>query len=363
MTVAGITSVEFAPTSTPVLEGDSVKAPIAGRIRVQPEDFQVEEVLGFEPEGEGEHLWLWLEKRSANTSWVAGQLARWAGVPPMAVGYAGMKDRHAVTRQWFSIHMPLRNAPPEPLVIEGVVELARNWHRRKLKRGSHRGNGFVITLRDIQGDVQAADRMLATLAAAGVPNFFGSQRFGHGGGNIDQARHWLAATRPARLPSARRGLLLSAARAWLFNQVLAQRVADGSWNRVLPGDCLAFTNSRSHFAAERLAADDKRFAELDVHVTGPLWGTGSAPVAGEVLALEQQLAIAEPQLCQWLENAELEQQRRILRLPIGGLTWHYPAPDCLEIEFTLPTGCFATAVLHELVLLDDEPGGGLESES
>ena len=356
MTVAGITSVEFAPTSTPVLEGDSVKAPIAGRIRVQPEDFQVEEVLGFEPEGEGEHLWLWLEKRSANTSWVAGQLARWAGVPPMAVGYAGMKDRHAVTRQWFSIHLPRRNEPPEPLVIEGVVELARNWHRRKLKRGSHRGNGFVITLRDIQGDVQAADRMLATLAAAGVPNYFGSQRFGHGGGNIDQARHWLAATRPARLPSARRGLLLSAARAWLFNQVLAQRVARGDWNRPLPGDCFQLDGRGSWFGPEAQIDDDirSRVEQGLIHPTGPLWGEGALATALTVQTLEQSVADAEPVLAQGLARFGLRQERRALRLRAQTMRWSWAEQDSvLELAFQLPSGAFATSVLAGFCTVQD----------
>src|SRR5690606_4724691 len=157
--------------------------------------------------------------------------------------------------------------------------------------------------------------------------------------------------------------LLSTARSLLFNQVLAQRVGDSSWNQLLAGDCLAFTDSRSHFSAERLATDDQRFDELDIHPTGPLWGVGELPSAQAVQVLEQGVAAAEPVLCQWLESAGLEQQRRILRLPITGLTWHYPSLDCLEIEFTLPTGCFATAVLRELLVLADEPGGGLESET
>ena len=332
-------------------------------LKAQPEHFQVTEILDIELSGQGEHLWLLIEKRDLNTEEVARQLARVAGLKLRDVSYAGIKDKRAVTSQWFSMQLPGRADPDfSSLWGEQLRCLASSRHSRKLQRGAHQANRFVIRLTALQAEPSCLDERLRCIAAQGVPNYFGPQRFGRDGSNIQQARHW--AERGA-LPPARgtRSRLLSTARSLLFNRVLAQRVADGSWNRVLPGDCLAFTNSRSHFAAERLAADDKRFAELDVHVTGPLWGTGSAPVAGEVLALEQQLAIAEPQLCQWLENAELEQQRRILRLPIGGLTWHYPAPDCLEIEFTLPTGCFATAVLHELVLLDDEPGGGLESES
>ena len=167
------------------------------------------------------------------------------------------------------------------------------------------------------------------------------------------------------MPPARgtRSRLLSTARSLLFNRVLARRVAEGSWDKVLPGDCLAFTDSRSHFPSSRLAANDPGLAALDVHPTGPLWGGGDQIVDGSVLDLEEAEVGGEPQLATWLVSAGLEQSRRILRLPLQALTWHYPSPDCLELEFTLPTGCFATAVIRELVRLDQEPGGGLESET
>lgn len=351
-------------TGTPLL-GPRAHGEPCGKavLKAQPAHFKVAEVLDIELSGQGEHLWLLIEKRDLNTEDVAKQLARLAGVRIRDVSYAGIKDKRAVTSQWFSMQLPGRADPDLSALWNDQLRcLASSRHSRKLQRGAHQANRFVILLTELQAERDQLDARLRSIAALGVPNYFGPQRFGREGANIQQARHW--AERGA-LPPARgtRSRLLSTARSLLFNRILAQRVSDGSWNRVLSGDCLAFTNSRSHFAAERLAADDQRFAELDVHVTGPLWGSGAAPVTGDVLLLEQQLMTAEPQLCQWLENAGLEQQRRILRLPISGLTWHYPAPDSLEIEFTLPTGCFATAVLHELILLVDEPGGGLESET
>lgn len=322
--------------------------PVGGRIRVRPEDFQVEEVLGFEPDGQGEHLWLWLEKRLANTSWVAGQLARWAGVAPMVVGYAGMKDRHAVARQWFSIHLPRRQAPAEGPAIPGVTVLVRTWHGRKLKRGSHRGNRFVITVRDIRGDVAAARERLDALAAQGVPNAFGAQRFGRDGGNVAQARDWLAAPRPARLPATRRGLLLSAARAWLFNQVLAERVARGDWNQPLPGDCFQLDGRGSWFGPET-GIDDSlrdRVGQGLVHPTGPLWGAGEPPTALAVQALEQAVAGREPVLAEGLARFGLRQERRALRLRAQGLHWTWADGDgTLQLAFQLPAGGFATAVL------------------
>lgn len=345
--------------------GPAPAAPIRGRIRVQPEDFQVEEVLGFEPDGQGEHLWLWLEKRSANTAWVAGQLARWAGVAPMAVGYAGMKDRHAVTRQWFSIHLPRRQAPAPALAIDGVVELARSWHGRKLKRGSHRGNRFVITVREVDGDRAAVEQRLAAIAADGVPNFFGSQRFGHGAGNIDQARQWLAAQRPARLPAARRSLLLSAARSWLFNQVLAQRLARDEWNRPLPGDCFQLDGRGSWFGPQLELDDDipARVGQGQIHPTGPLWGDGSPPTALSVQALELEVAAREPALSQGLARFGLRQERRALRLRARQLCWSWPEADSttLQLAFQLTTGAFATAVLAAFCTVEDAATPGSAS--
>ncbi len=331
-------------------------------LKAQPEDFRVTEVLDIELSGAGEHLWLLLAKRNLNTEDVARQLARAAGVKLQDVSYAGLKDRRAITSQWFSLQLPGRADPDFSALWNSDLScLESRRHSRKLQRGAHSANHFAIRLSHLQASQPELEQRLGQLAVAGVPNYFGPQRFGRDGGNIDQARHW--AERSA-LPPARgtRSRLLSTARSLIFNQVLAQRVADGSWNKLRDGDCLAFTDSRSHFAAQRLATDDPRLDALDVHPTGPLWGGGASPATEAVWALEQRVAATEPVFCAWLEGAGLEQQRRILRLPIKGLTWHYPSTDCLELEFTLPTGCFATVVLRELLVLADEPGGGLESE-
>lgn len=331
-------------------------------LKASPEDFRVTEVMDIELSGAGEHLWLLIEKRNLNTEEVARQLARLAGVKLRDVSFAGMKDRLAVTSQWFSLQLPGRDDPDfSALWNDNLRCLASRRHSRKLQRGAHSANHFVIRLNHLQADTPALETRLQQIASQGVPNYFGPQRFGRGGSNLIDARSW--ASRGA-LPPARgtRSRLLSTARSLLFNQVLARRVADASWNRVLPGDCLAFTSSRSQFAAERLAADDPRLAALDLHPTGPLWGLGDPPVTGEIHVMELAVIEGEPLLARWLEAAGLEHARRILRLPIKALAWHYPSPDNLELEFTLPTGCFATAVLRELVILSDEPGGGLESE-
>lgn len=332
-------------------------------LKALPEHFRVTEMLDIALSGTGEHLWLLVEKRNLNTEEVAKRLAHVAGIKARDVSYAGLKDRKAVTRQWFSLQLPGRADPDfNELWHADLRCVDSRRHSRKLQRGAHRANHFVIRLSQLQADTCLLDQRLSLVAQQGVPNYFGPQRFGQGGGNLLEARRW--AERGA-LPPARgtRSRLLSTARSLIFNRVLAQRVASGTWNQVMVGDCMAFTDSRSHFSADRLAVDDPRLTELDVHPTGPLWGAGALPASGPVAAQETQVAEAEPGLASWLLNAGLEQGRRILRLPIGALTWHYPSPNDLELEFTLPTGCFATAVLRELLQLADEPGGGLESES
>ncbi|WP_165671882.1 tRNA pseudouridine(13) synthase TruD [Metapseudomonas otitidis] len=318
-------------------------------LKAVAEDFQVDEVLDIPLAGEGEHLWLWVEKRGLNTEEAARRIARAAGVPQRAISYAGLKDRQALTRQWFSLHLPGK-ADPDLASAEGeTLRILRQVrHKRKLQRGAHSANGFTLRLTALRADPAALEARLKTLAAVGVPNYFGLQRFGHEGGNLLQARHFAG---QRVLPEQRnlRSRLLSAGRSYLFNRVLAARVANGNWNQAQVGDLLAFTDSRSFFPAGEAECADPRLAILDLHPTGPLWGQGDSPAGALTQALEQSVALAEPALRDWLVEAGMAHERRILRLPIGGLTWHYPGPDVLQLEFVLPAGCFATAVVRELV--------------
>ncbi|MBF8746487.1 tRNA pseudouridine(13) synthase TruD [Pseudomonas monteilii] len=328
-------------------------------LKAVAEDFQVDEVLDIPLSGQGEHLWLWVEKRELNTEEAARRLARAAGVPVRAISYAGLKDRQALTRQWFSLHLPGKADPDLSRAEDASLRVLKQVrHLRKLQRGAHSANGFTLRLTGLTADHAALDARLESLKAQGVPNYFGSQRFGHAGGNVHDALDW--ASRKA-LPEQRnvRSRLLSAARSYLFNQVLAARVADGSWQIAQVGDLLAFTTSRSFFPAGEQECSDPRLAILDLHPTGPLWGEGSVATCGAPGALESAVGDRHPQLCQWLAQAGMVHERRILRLPIGGLTWHYPEPDILQLEFVLPAGCFATVVVRELV--DLVPAGQTDS--
>lgn len=324
-------------------------------LKATAEDFQVDEVLDIPLTGQGEHLWLWVEKRGLNTEEAARRIARAAGLPLKAVSYAGLKDRQALTRQWFSLHLPGKADPDLSAAQgDGLAILRSQRHNRKLQRGAHAANGFTLRLTALEADRDALEQRLQRIAAQGVPNYFGLQRFGFDGGNVEQAGDF-ASRLELPVPRNLRSRLLSSARSYLFNQVLARRVAAGSWNQAQIGDVLAFTTSRSFFVAGEAECSDPRLAALDVHPTGPLWGDGALPSLATVQALELSVADECAELVQWLVKADMAHERRILRLPIGGLSWHYPEPDILQLAFVLPAGCFATVVVREL--LDLVPAG------
>ena len=326
------------------------EAVLSARMRSVPEDFRVEELPSFEPSGSGEHQLLTIEKRGMNTAYAARLLAEWAGVQEMAIGYAGLKDRHALTVQRFSVHLPRRMAPDIALLErEGELRvLDHHWHSRKLPRGALAGNRFGLLLRDVQGAPDAIDQRLARIAEAGVPNYFGEQRFGREGDNIAQARSMFAGRRVRR---EQRGILLSAARSQLFNRVLAARVERGDWDRALPGEVWMLDGTRSVFGPQPLDdALEARLQQMDIHPTGPLWGRGALRSADDVAGIENAALADEESLAlkKGLERAGLSQERRALRVRPGGLEWTRPTPDTLALSFSLPAGSYATAVLAEL---------------
>ncbi len=321
----------------------------SGTLRSLPEDFQVEEILGFAPDGEGEHVMLYVEKRNTNTEWLARQLARFAGVPPRDIGFAGLKDRYALTRQWFSVRL---GGAPEPdwgaLQSDEIRILSAARHRRKLRRGALRGNRFRLCVRDLQAEPAALEGCLRRLAQTGVPNYFGEQRFGNLGSNLRAAEALLAGGRdPGR---QRRSLALSAARSFLFNEVLAERVREGSWDRALPGDLLQPDGSHGVFLLDAVDADiDARVTRLEVHPTGPLWGIERIRPRGRVEDLERGVAQAHPAWLAGLERLKVEGDRRALRVPVQSLDWEITDPGWLDLSFSLSAGSYATVVLRELL--------------
>ncbi|MDO8828383.1 tRNA pseudouridine(13) synthase TruD [Methylophaga sp.] len=330
-------------------------ATCSGQLREKAVYFEVEEHLPFSPEGEGSHVWLYVQKTDTNTDWLAQEIARFAGVSPVAVGYAGLKDRHAVTSQWFSVNL---QGLPEPdwLAFENeqIKILKAVRHSKKLKRGALAGNRFRLRLTNITGDQAIWEQNLQTIAKQGVPNYFAEQRFGHYGNNLKKAEQWFTeGTEPKK--RNQRSIIISAARSWLFNLVLAERISQGNWNQMLAGDVMLLAGTRaSYFVAE--TKDDvleQRIQEMDIHPTGPLWGKGEAISKGETLALEQSVLADWQDWQQQLEKLGLSQERRALRLFPQDFKWQFINQTSLLLEFELGPGSYATAVLRELVEIQD----------
>ncbi len=324
----------------------------SGRIRSCPDDFRVVEDLGHAPDGDGEHLWLEVEKRERNTVDVAVDLARWAGVHPRQVSFAGLKDRNAVTVQFFSIHLPGRNNDPawSEWAVDGVRILSATRSARKIRRGRLRGNRFELVVRNLDGDLDALVERLDQVRLGGVPNGFGEQRFG--GNNLARA-HALFSGQMRRKPSKnKRGFYLSAARSLIFNRVLNERIRQGNWNQLIEGDVVMLDGSNSIFAADACDPDQiRRCNELDIHPTGPLVGEGDIPTTGQALAIEQAISDEEPVFVEGLKKFRLQHQRRSLRMKVIDLSWDFPDAATLNLNFSLGQGSYATSVLRELLTL------------
>ena len=323
-------------------------------IRTVPEDFVVDEVLGFEPDGEGNHACLHIRKRNTNTEWLARQLADMAGVPLSEVGYAGLKDRHAVTTQYFTVNLSGKTEPDWlQLNSNEITILDVDRHRRKLRRGRLQENRFQITLRALSGGCEDIDARLQLIAEMGVPNYFGEQRFGHRGANLEKVQAMFRGD--WREPDRhKRSLYLSAARSWLFNRVLSERVRQGNWNRALPGESLITNGTTSAFSVRILSSEiEHKVVRGELHPSGPLWGRGKPTSLADALTLEMAVLANEELLRNGLEKAGMDQERRSLRVKPGRLQWNYHETGVVQVQFSLPPGSYATSVLRELAIIRD----------
>lgn len=319
-------------------------------IRTAPEDFVVNEQLAFPLSGEGEHLYLQIKKRNTNTHWLAKKLSEFSGVPLRDIGYAGLKDRYAVTTQWFSLRMVKRKNDDWQAFDCDEYQIVNNrYHQGKLRKGAIKQNDFVITLRNIEGDAAQLQQRFAELIQHGVPNYFAEQRFGHAGGNIDAALALFSGKRSRNKNT--RGMYISAARSWIFNQVLAQRIRADSWQQALAGEALMLEGSDKCFLAEQIdSALIERVVSMDVHPSGPLWGVGEPLCAAQVRALESDVAQQWSALSQGLESVGMKQARRALRIRLREPQLAMSTMDkSVTLSFSLPAGSYATAVLGELL--------------
>ncbi len=327
-------------------------------LRQSAEDFRVDEHLGFSLSGSGQHVWLKIEKRHTNTEWLARQLAKCAGVSARDVGYAGLKDRNAVTTQWFSVDLAGRPAPDWPSVQNDDIRILEIIsHGRKLRRGAHAANRFVIVLRDLVSTGVELDARLQQVRTHGVPNYFAEQRFGRGFQNLTAAQELFNGSLQ-RVRRHQRSLYLSAARSWIFNALLSCRVNQRNWCTALPGDVLMLRGSKAFFHSPEV--DDEivqRIEHGDVFPSGPLWGSGDLPSSGLAAELESITASQYKLFCDGLVKFGLKQQRRSLVLLPEDMSWQRLSENSLLVEFTLPSGGFATSVIRELAVVSQENKG------
>jgi tRNA pseudouridine13 synthase len=332
MTDAQYTSLPQWPNAYPASSASAT-------LKLLNEDFIVTELPLQLPSGAGEHLWLDIEKNGANTAFVAQQLAEAAGVQDWDVGYAGLKDRYAISRQWFSIYLPKGETPDLTLLAHPEFKvLSQSRHVKKLRPGDLQGNRVRIVLRDVSGDRDAMEANLQAVASQGVPNYFGAQRFGFEGGNVELGRAMLAREIRVRNPK-KKGIYLSAVRSFVFNEVLALRIQQGLWDQALPGDVMDEAG----------------------RPTGPLWGRGRVVTTDQAQALENAVAQRHATLCDGMEHAGLDQDRRALVAKPLDMSWEWPQADQLVLGFSLPAGNYATSVLNE-ILRTTEPDRHTENE-
>ncbi|MCU7959955.1 MAG: tRNA pseudouridine(13) synthase TruD [gamma proteobacterium symbiont of Bathyaustriella thionipta] len=321
------------------------------RIKTRAEDFQVDEIPYVAAAGQGEHLYVRIRKRGTNTAWLAQQLAQLAGITDRDVGYAGLKDRQALTTQWFSLHLPKGEMPDlSALENEDIQVLESVWSEQKLHPGDLSGNRFQLILREVSASDEEMQKRSGLIQQQGVPNYFMAQRFGHNDHNLQQAERLLNGK--IKLKRSERGFLFSAARSLLFNLVLAERVRQNNWNQVLQGDWLSINGTDAGqmvFAVNEELS--QRVDKAELHPSGPLWGKDCEHehVRKAAATLEKQALAAYQIWQQGLERFGLRCDRRPLRVIPQSFSCQKLAQDQWQLDFQLPPGSYATALVRELV--------------
>ena len=338
--------------------------------KARADDFIVQEMMNIDFDGQGEHYWIFIQKTNLNTAFVAELLAKWAQIPLRDVGFSGLKDRRSISNQWFSLRLPKRTLPPSSFMDfvkeflkydEKLIILAQHWHGKKLNRGTHKANRFIIALKNVQGDKTAINTQLALIKKHGVPNYFGEQRFGKSGNNLPQAVAFfekLLATdkpyRPHKKDRNKHALYISVAKSAIFNALLAKRVSLGCWDKPINGDVFSLNGTKSVFYADIDDSIMARLATGDIHLAGILYGTGSRLSSGEALVLENEILSKFTTFTNGLVKIDAICSYRPLRLVAHEFSWSWQDDD-LCLEFILPTGSFATSIISALMTNESTP--------
>lgn len=338
---------------------------VSADLKTVASDFLVEEILGFEPEGKGEFVYLWVEKQGVNTDYLAKRLAQAADISPSRVTYAGVKDRHACTRQWFCLHI-IGQAPDfsgieqvfrEPEIVR-VLHQTR--HSKKLRIGGLQGNRFVLRLRNLQGDQTEVEQRLSLIERFGVPNYYGEQRFGIQGNNLVNGYEFV---KPGRKGTHKlnktQSFWLSAIRSWFFNEALSSFVQQGCWDVLSVGDIALPRDGSQSFRVKELTLDCLlRHRNGDISPVLPLisdgWPMGTNT---ERAAAMQDLYADHKDLLEGLISFSFSRDSRATRLVPKNMAWELlfndSQVDQLVLQFELPKGAFATSVLRELFNIND----------
>ena len=319
-------------------------------LKAECADFVVKEQPGYDMSGDGEFVAVKVRKTDCNTLFVGEQLAKFAGISARNMSYAGLKDRKAVTEQWFSLQIPGQPTPDfSQFSLEGVEILEVTRHQRKIRIGSLQGNHFEILLRNAEETDELKVR-LDFLAKNGFPNYFTEQRFGRDGNNLTQALRWANGEIKVK-DRNKRSFYLSAARSEIFNLIVAKRIELGLALQILNGDILQLNGSHSWFVvdeSEDLAQLQQRLAQQDVLLTAPLIGEEDK----SAVDFENEIFAQHQALFALMRQERMKAARRPILMQPQQFQWQFE-PNGLRLQFDLPVGSYATALIRELVNVEN----------
>lgn len=338
---------------------------LTGKLKQSPADFRVDEILGFEPDEEGSHGLFLIEKTGITTGQMLGLLSKLSGVAERDIGFCGIKDKLAVTTQWISLPLMPSHSPECPpdwinALPEHIKVIRWNLHRKKLRRGNHRGNRFSLTIRDVKGDDPQFQQRLDRVESQGFPNYFAEQRFGHAGSNYALLEKLGRFSNSRSVSRADRNWGISTLRAEIFNRVLSDRLSQNTESCAKPGDLARLSGTNSWFLVtdQELNNTQQRIDTKDIWLTGPLWGEGPSP-AGERIQAEETRIAAEvlssygsENWSKHLHDWRVDHDRRALMAPVTGLQFDEKTEEggrILDLSFALESGSYATALLREII--------------
>lgn len=322
-----------------------------GFLKTEFTDFIVKEDLGYELANEGEFVAVKVRKTNVNTLFVGEKLAKFVGISAKQMSYAGLKDRHAVSEQWFCLHLPGKPTPDFTLFeLEGVEILEITRHNRKIRVGALKGNHFELVIRGIQ-ETQEIEQRLKKIKTIGFPNYFTEQRFGRDGYNLTQAQRWASGEIKVK-DRKKRSFYLSAARSDIFNQVVSDRIQKNLISQVVSEDLLQLSGSNSFFQAtdEQLGILQQRLTNYDILLTAPLVGEDS--LNENIPCIEKQVVIQYTSLLSLMNKVKMKSARRTMLCKPQHFNWQF-INDGLKLTFFLQAGSYATALARELALIKE----------